>query len=53
MAEADPRDPAVLKRLLLDALRRAGVPAEDAANYEMDVRDEEDRLLATFVVASF
>jgi integrase len=52
MAEADPRDPAVLKRLLLDALRRAGVPAEDAADYEMDIRDEEDRLLATFVVAS-
>jgi len=52
MAEADPRKPAVLKRLLLDALRRAGVPSGEAGDYEMDIRDEEDRLLATFVIAS-
>jgi integrase len=51
MAEADPRDPADLRRLLVDAVRRAGRSPDEIGDYEMDIRDGEDRLIGTFVVA--
>jgi hypothetical protein len=52
MAVANPRNPVELSRLLVDTLRRAGRPATEIGDYEMDIRDEHELLVGTFVVAS-
>ena len=49
-AEADLRDADDLKRLLEDAVRRDGGAPADVGDYEMDIREADERfVLATFV----
>lgn len=52
-ADADPRDPDDLKRLLKDAVRRDGGAPSDIGEYEMDILEADDSaVIATFVASS-
>ncbi|MPZ67514.1 MAG: hypothetical protein GEU83_19145 [Pseudonocardiaceae bacterium] len=49
-AEADPKSADDLTRLLNDAVRRDGGAPADIGDYEMDIREaDERRVIATFV----
>lgn len=50
-AEADSKDADDLARLLRDAVRRDGGAPADIGDYEMDIREADERqVIATFVV---
>ena len=51
MAGVDPTDPAALRRLLLDAIRRAGDEDDAAGWYELLVLDPHGAPVNAFVVA--
>lgn len=51
-AEADPRDADDLKRLLKDAVRRDGGAPADIGEYEMEIREADERVVLTTFVAS-
>jgi hypothetical protein len=52
-AEADPRDPRDLERLLKDAVHRDGGAPSDIGDYEMDIREADERpVITTFVATS-
>jgi integrase len=52
-AEADPKNAADLRQLLVEAIRRDGREESEIADYEMDVRCPGERqLLATFVASA-
>jgi integrase len=52
-AEADPKNAAHLRQLLVEAIRRDGREESEISDYEMDVRCPGERqLLATFVASA-
>jgi hypothetical protein len=51
MADVDPTDPAVLRRLLLDAIRRAGDDDDAVGCYELLVLDPYGAPTSAFVIA--
>ena len=51
-AEADPKDTAALRKLLLDAVRRDGKRDDQIGEYEMEVRYADSRSVITTFVAT-
>jgi hypothetical protein len=52
-AEADPKDTATLRKLLLDAVRRDRKRDDQIGEYQMEIRLAGDtRLMTTFVAAA-